>query len=292
MAKKILEWPDESVLSEIILKILSRQDQPKTAKEIRKQLPGPFKIPEDRLVEMLTNLAAKGNLFEWPAKGKGPPRFWKEPPSPEFISQKIVQSLSEKPLTPLELKKVLVKELFGLPQKDIHPVIHSLLLRGVIRQHPKMGSLKAKLGQGPPDPKLYLQKVQKELEQVVKMLAPAGVSREAIHQAFFDLLGASAYQTFPLKELKTRDLEEKILSKMVDVEPQAPYGALVSLRNVRRALDLEKGLFDRTIIDLAKEGRIVLHQHSFPQGLSEEERHALVDDQRGHWYVGAVIMGK
>ncbi|MBA4394293.1 MAG: hypothetical protein C0407_12150 [Desulfobacca sp.] len=292
MAKKILEWPDESVLKELILKILSQQDQPQTAKDFRKQLAASFKIPEDRLLELLTNLVVLRNVFEWPAKGKGAKRFWKEPPSPEFISQKIVQSLSDKPLTSLELKKVLSKQLFGLPQKAVDPVIHSLLLRGTIIQHPKIVGLKAKLGQRPPDPKPYLHKVLKELDQVAKMLAPSQVSREEIHQALLGLIGASGHRVVSLGEPKTVDFEEQILSKMIEVEPQAPYGALVSLRNVRRALDLEKGLFDLTIIGLAKKGRIVLHQHSFPRGLAEEERNALVDDQKGHWYVGAVIMEK
>jgi hypothetical protein len=292
MAKKILEWPDEAVLSEMILKALSQQDQPRTAKDIRKQLPKSFKPPEDRLLELLTSLVEKKNLFEWPAKVKGAPRYWKEPLSSEFISGKIGQSLTEKPMTSLELKKVLTKKLFGISQKAIDPIIQSQILQGTIIQHPKMGGLKAKLGQQPPDPKPYLQKVQKELDLVGKILAPARVSREEINEALFELLGASAHQSLPLEKPLTVDLEEQILSKMVEVEPQAPYGALVSLRNVRRTLVLEKGLFDRTIIDLAKKGRIVLHQHSFPQGLSEEERNALVDDQRGHWYVGAVIMGE
>ncbi len=110
MAKKILTWSDESALSENILKVLFQQDQPKTAREIRRHLTGPFKLPEDRLLELLASLVAQGNLFEWPAKGKGQPRYWKEPLSPEFISKKIIASLTEKSLTPLELKRVLSKQ--------------------------------------------------------------------------------------------------------------------------------------------------------------------------------------
>lgn len=292
MAKKILTWPDESVLNENILKTLFQQDQPQTAREIRRHLTGSFKLPEDRLQELLSRLVRQGNLFEWPAKGKGQTRYWKEPLSAEFISKKIIASLAEKSLTPLELKRVLSKQLFGLPKKEIDPVLHSLLLQGTIKQHPKMRGVKAKLGHRPPDPIPYLQKVQKELDQVFKMLAPSGVTREEIHKALWDVLGLPAPPEVSKEDPGIMDLQEQILAKMVEVEPQAPYGALVSLRNVRRTLDLEKGVFDRTIIDLAKKGRIVLHQHSFPQGLSEEERNALVEDHRGHWYVGAVIMGK
>jgi len=293
MPKKILELPNESVLSEKILNGLAQQNQPKTAKELRRLLTGPFKLPEDRLIELLTSLVTKGKIFEWPAKGKGKPRYWKEQPS-QFISKKIVEGLTEKPLTSLELKKVLGKQLFGIPKpkKDIDHGIQSLLLQGTILQHPKVGGIKAKLGLRPPDPKPYLQKVQKELDQVFKMLAPSQVSREAINKALFNLLGISTISEVPLEEPRILDLEDQIISEMVKIEPRASTGALVSLQRLRKSLGLEKELFDRTIINMAKKSRIILHEHSFPMGVSEEERNYLVDDKKGHWYVGAVLKDK
>jgi len=289
MAKKIREWPDESVLSEIIIKLFSQSGQPKTVKEIRKQLPGPFKIPEDQLSELLTNLIIKRNLFEWPSKGKGAKRFWTRSLSTEFISDKVLQALSEKPLTTPELKKVLNKRVFGLPQKTIEPVVQTLMEDGTVLLHPKTVGLKVKLGLQPPDPQPYLRKVEKELSQVMKILAPCRVSPKEIWEALFKSINIVGDPSVGLETGQEVTLEEEILTKMIEVEPQAPYGALVSLRHLRQTLNMEKGIFDRMMIDMAQKNKLILHRHSFPQGLSEEERNLLVDDQKGNWYVGAVL---
>ncbi|MBI5603589.1 MAG: hypothetical protein HY879_09545 [Deltaproteobacteria bacterium] len=291
MPKKNIELPDESVLAEGVLKTLGQQGQPKTVKELRKPLSGLFKLPEDRLGELMTGLVSGEKIFEWPAKGKGRQRYWTEPLS-RFMAEKTVQLLAEKPLTPVELKRNLNKALFGIPKITTEKGIQSLLDQGILLIHPKFGSLKARLGLHPPDPKPYLNKVRKELDQVHKTLGPAGVSREAIHQALMVLLGIPAGPEIFTEAPGMKDVESRLLSKMVEIEPQAPSGALVSLRNLRRSLNFEKGLFDRAIIDLAIKDRIILHQHSFPQGLSEEERQDLVADQRGQYYVGAVLTGR
>lgn len=291
MPKKNIELPDESVLAEGVLKTLGQQGQPKTVKELRKPLTGLFKLPEDRLGELVTGLVSGENIFEWPAKGKGRQRYWTEPLS-RYMAEKTVRLLAEKPLTPVELKRNLNKALFGIPKMTIEKGIQSLLDQGILLIHPKFGSLKARLGLHPPDPKPYLNKVRKELDQVHKTLGPSGVSREAIHQALMVLLGIPAGSEILTEAPGMKDVESRLLSKMVEIEPQAPSGALVSLRNLRRSLNFEKGLFDRTIIDLARKDRIILHQHSFPQGLSEEERQDLVVDQRGQYYVGAVLTGR
>lgn len=288
MPKKPFPLPDESTLAEIVLKALSQQNQPKTARDLQKLLTGPFKLPEDRLTALLTGLTAGGKISEWPAKGKGKPRFWNELPAP-FIAQKIIDHLAEKPLTLLELKRSLTKPLFGIPKSHMDQGIQMLLVKSRLLLHPKMGSVKAKLGLRPPDPKPYLQKVQGELEKVVKMLAPSRVSRDEINKALRDLLGPA---TGPADLPEEGNLEGQILSKMVEIEPQASAGAVVSLKRLRKSLNWEKEIFDRTMIDLAQKRKVVLHEHSFPQGLSEEERGCLVDDRQSHWYVGAVLKDK
>lgn len=289
MAKRSLERPEESILREMVFKVLGQQNQPLPIRDLRKQLRGPFKLPEAEIMEVVTSLVMEGTLFAWPAKGKGKQRYWGTEPA-SFISRTIIDRLSEKPLTALELNRLLVKTLFGIPKKEIEKAIQSLILQGSIRHHPKFGKLKAKLGLRPPDPQPYLFKVYKEIDLVYKTLGLAGVPREEIQKAFYE--GSGLVTPFPgqSEAYSRRELAEQILSKMVEVEPQAPQGALVSLRNLRRSLGLAKEVFDRTIIDLAKNKRIMLHQHSFPQGLSTEEQQSLVEDQNGHFYVGAVLV--
>ena len=81
-------------------------------------------------------------------------------------------------------------------------------------------------------------------------------------------------------------------SGMVDTVPAAANGAPVSLRELRRSMDFQnvsKSAFDRAVLRLADEGKVALHRHDFPTGLSIEERSELVSDGTGDLYVGIAL---
>ena len=72
----------------------------------------------------------------------------------------------------------------------------------------------------------------------------------------------------------------------------AANGALVSLSDLRRSLAAaipDKPTFDRLVLRLAESERVALHHHDYPGGLSQEERDALVVDDRGNYYVGIAL---
>jgi hypothetical protein len=52
---------------------------------------------------------------------------------------------------------------------------------------------------------------------------------------------------------------------------------------------LEKQLFDRAVLELARQGRLSLHRHDFPSSLSPAERDELVTDGAGAYYVGMAL---
>jgi len=53
-------------------------------------------------------------------------------------------------------------------------------------------------------------------------------------------------------------------------------------------MNLPKKDFDRAVLSLASQGKVALHHHDFPTSLSQAEREALVQDERGTYYVGVV----
>jgi hypothetical protein len=76
---------------------------------------------------------------------------------------------------------------------------------------------------------------------------------------------------------------------MKQVEPGAQHGALVTSRELRRAARLNKADFDALALELARQGRLVLHRHDFASSLSPEEKDELVSDGQGNYYVGLAL---
>ena len=79
-----------------------------------------------------------------------------------------------------------------------------------------------------------------------------------------------------------------LLGLMTELEPAAANGALVSLRDLRRAAtpDMDKPTFDAAVIKLASDGLANLHRHDYPGSLTDGERAAMVPDDRGSYYIG------
>ena len=87
-------------------------------------------------------------------------------------------------------------------------------------------------------------------------------------------------------------LESRILERMVEVVPAAANGALVSLRDLWDAMQVQvpdKSSFDRAVLRLAEHGRVALHRHDLPGELRDEERAELVPGGNGVFYVGIAV---
>jgi hypothetical protein len=75
---------------------------------------------------------------------------------------------------------------------------------------------------------------------------------------------------------------------VLDVRPDARLRVLVSIADLRRRLGWPKPLFDGTVLALAREGAVTLHEHDHPHGLDPSTRAALVEEN-GRGYVGLVL---
>lgn len=82
------------------------------------------------------------------------------------------------------------------------------------------------------------------------------------------------------------DLE--LLEAMRRVEPGADRGALVTFRELRKALKWLPAAFDARVLNAGRRGTIVLHGHDFVSSLSDKEARDLVESD-GRWFVGAAI---
>jgi hypothetical protein len=132
-----------------------------------------------------------------------------------------------------------------------------------------------------------------EIIAVQRLLAPFHVSLEAIHDAMGRELGLepetkTSIRERPQGETVSPETERLILETITRLQPPGQKRALVSIRELRRSMNLPKKDFDRAVLSLASQGKVALHHHDFPTSLSEAEREALVQDERGTYYVGIV----
>lgn len=90
---------------------------------------------------------------------------------------------------------------------------------------------------------------------------------------------------------KATGIDRKIvLEQLGKLERETP-GGLHSFRRLRPVTGLAPEAFDRAVLALAKDRRIVIHHHDYPAGLTSEERGWYVQDG-STWYVGAGFPSK
>jgi len=279
----------------VILKNIQSSDRPLTTKKLLEQLRGPFKVPEARLLEMLDELVRDGLIFEWPPL-RSKKRYWREDPE-SYLGSAVLKELSRGSATRSELGKRLRKHLFQTPKKGSEELtrkcLNRLLGEGRLYKHPKAGRSGVRYGTQPPDPSPYLSRVRIELRKVCEKLAPVGVSAREVHEALLSEIspqGVEAAGERPVRSATESpipaDPGRVLLEKALEIEPAAARQALVSLRKLRDAARMSPGLFDRTVLQLAEEGKVWLHRHAYPAEADEDE---IVRDDKGNCFMGLVI---
>ncbi|OGO09129.1 MAG: hypothetical protein A2Y61_00675 [Chloroflexi bacterium RBG_13_60_13] len=76
-----------------------------------------------------------------------------------------------------------------------------------------------------------------------------------------------------------------VLEGIATLERESP-GSLHSFRKLRQLVHLAPLAFDRAVMALARARRIIVHEHDYPAGLTDDERGWYVRDG-ARWYVGA-----
>jgi len=289
-AGEIFSWPQKQVwdrdpsvvLPDLILSFMAKS-MVATASKIRTSL----KLPLEMVETALNELVDARRLYLW-QPGKASYFCLSEPR--ETALETLLNALTAGPLTEKELVASVRKKLPGYQVMDLK---EHLSYSKQVYEYPKYGKVKIRYGLQPPEPGPYLGKAMQEITAVQRLLAPFQISLEAIHDALGRELGMEPEKKAPSRERARevsdfRDVEPLILKGITRLQPPGQRRALVSIRELRRSVGLAKSVFDRVVLSLALQGKVALHHHDFPSGLSPDERDELVRDEQGTYYVGIV----
>ena len=304
--KKPVPLPPESEVRAAVLSALRLTTEPVSAKQLVALLKAALPLDEAALSPILNGAVTRDELHPFPpARAKGKPRYWDRDQA-HFGRELIVALLDKKgPLSKADVKKG-VK---GLDAVTFEQAFQTLLENRRLSEHPPIGRTKTvKFGSRPPAPELYLKDVEALLKKVVGQLSAVGVEPEALRRAVWDVLAhagvaASNEPAFEPARSVRADSERaaspepivarvttlNILLLMRQIEPGAERGAMVSARDLRRVANLDKPEFDLAVLDLARQGRLMLHRHDHASHLAAHERDELVTDGAGNYYVGLAL---
>jgi hypothetical protein len=276
-----------------VLEAIQRAEAPLTVAELVRKLISPVKFTVAELTPILEDCVVIGTLHEIPpATAKGRTRYWNRD-ALEFGRQTILRFLDTKgPQTEASLKRT-VK---WLSSDQFQQIADGLIGTRAACRHPPLGKVKLPLiGRRPPLPEPYLEEVGSQLSKTVATLIAANVPHEDLRRALVQLLEAAGIsfgsaatargENTPAMQAGAVDLPALIRR----IEPGADRGALVGTRDLRRAAGMDKTPFDRTVLELARQGKLSLHRHDYPSSLSSSERDELVADGNGSYYVGVAL---
>jgi hypothetical protein len=134
-----------------------------------------------------------------------------------------------------------------------------------------------------------LAKTVKELRRAMAKAAAVGIDARVLLQTLASEVDVELDGGSPSAQASgPEDDQRRVLGALRELAAEKPPGSLLSVRELRRRVLLDKDRFDRAALALAASRQAVLHYHDFPASLSEEEREGLVRDARGTHYVGIV----
>lgn len=272
-------------VDDLILKVLSRNRFGLSANKIRNDLPASHRSPVKQIAERLDNLLGEGRVHAWhPPKGRAQrppvPIYSLEPLEP-LIATEILHLLKNQSLTPAEIKKNFPPHVNRYLLNFLDPLIKNR----TVKWHPPLKG--KRLGLQEPNPADFL---SAEVKRLFGKGEKLGFQIEAILQAVQGYIKPLLSKRRP--SLSAEETERIIFKAMTTLKPAAAQGALVFLPDLRKALREifpDKDSFDQAILHLAKLGKVQLQSHSLPAELTEEQRQAMIDNQRGGYFMAIGI---
>jgi hypothetical protein len=279
--------PFPSEATDFVLRALEQSSQPLGVTKLNKAIPKSAPFQKKQLPELLQQMVESGQIR---AHGARTAVYWL-PIHEDQACARIVEALDERPLTQTELKEKFKSRLIGWPPTKRTELVERLIKEKRVYKVPALTGKPKLLSIRP---QLTLQDgVRLAIHLVVAKLAAQGFTSEEVLAAAREALQPTpATPAGSAPAPAPANLEQLILDRMTRLKPAASAGALVSLSELRNTLAVElptKQSFDQAILRLAETGRFALHHHDFPSSLSQEERDALVLDERGNYYIGIVL---
>jgi len=138
----------------------------------------------------------------------------------------------------------------------------------------------------PPPASAFLTATTKALQAAVQKARAHGVSDRALLDELSSMLGLKATEA---KAPDTNMDADVTLSALRELSRQEPAGTLIPVRRLRARSELDKTRFDSAVLQLARNGSVILHHHDLPGQLEPSERQGLVVDRHGTHYVGIAL---
>jgi hypothetical protein len=269
------------------LRALRESAQPLTVAKLAKAVPKSALKSKKDLPELLEQMVRAGQIRSHKARSSV---YWL-PGLEEQASERILEALSEIPLTQTDLKSKLRSLLIGWPQTRRDEMIARLIKeKRVYRVPPLTGKATLLSARDKATPQDY---VRLALQLAVDRLKTIGLTAEQVMTVAREVLQpAPASPAISPSRHDAADLERLILERMLRLNPSAVNGAPVQLSQLRQALRSEisdKDVFDRTIMRLAEQGRVAAHRHDYAGGLSQEDLAALVSDGQGNYFIAVTL---
>jgi hypothetical protein len=274
------------------LRALQQSAQPLTVAKLAKAIPKSALKSKKDLPELLEQMVRAGQIRSHKARSSV---YWL-PDLEEQASERILEALNEIPLTQTDLKSKLRSLLVGWPQAKRDEALARLIKeKRVYKVPPLTGKAALLSARDEATPQDY---VRLALQLAVARLKTRGLTAEQVMTVAREVLQSApaspAISTshHVAADLGAADLERLILERMLRLNPSAANGAPVQLSQLRQALRPEisdKDVFDRTIMRLAEQGRVVAHRHDYAGGLSREDLAALVSDGRGNYFIAVTL---
>jgi hypothetical protein len=270
-----------------LLETLQTSDEPLTCRDLVRRLKT-FKPAVPDAEAILAVCVSEGSVHHIPpATRTGAPRYWTHGVA-ELARRSILRALDAKGPQP---EAALRKSAKGISDACFLDALQSLVAERTAWRYPPLGKSRILFGRNPPAPGPYLQEFGGKLASVVGNLLAAGVPLDDVRRALVQLVeGAGVpFGATNSKHEMTACPRVDLIQAIRHLEPGADRGALVGASDLRRAVQMEKIQFDRSVLELAQQGRLSLHRHDYPAGLSAAERDELVADGNGSYYVGVAL---
>lgn len=273
-----------------VIRALEQSARPLSKTELENRVLKSAQLSKENLSELLKQLVKTGQLR---VQGSTRKFYWlPEMEAPAL--ERILEVLQDTPLTKTELENKLRSWLHGWPKSKREEMVAQLLKdQRVYKVAPLTGKAKLLSLRSQATTQDY---VRLALQLVSTKLAKQGIHFEDVLAAAQDVLRGTPSQPetvpSPTEPAVTIDLSQLLMERMFHLNPAAATGALVSLSELRRALQAEisgKTDFDQAILQLAEQGRVALHRHDYVSSLSQTERDALVSDPSGNHFVGIAV---
>lgn len=272
------------------LSALQKSAQPLTVAKIEKAIPKTALSSKKDLPKLLEQMVRAGQIRVHKATRSSV--YWL-PGLEEQASEKILEALSEIPLTQTDLKNKLRSSLIGWPPARRDEMLARLIReKRVYKVKPLAGNGQLLSARADATPQEY---VKLALRLATDRLKSKGFTAEQVMALAREVLQQTAASAATsLSRHEDVDLERLILERILGIKPSAATGAPVELSQLRHALRAEiaeKDVFDSMVMGLAEQGRVAVHRHDYAGSLNQEDLAALVSDGRGNYFVAVTLRG-